>query len=59
MKFLSAKETAAIFKVNPRTLDAWVREGIFPKPLKVTARSQKIWDEADVRAFIQSRKEAS
>ena len=41
--------------VSPATLWRWVREGTFPKPVRLSSRVTA-WRVEDVQAWMQSRK---
>lgn len=41
--------------VSPATLWRWVREGAFPKPVRLSSRVTA-WRVEDVQAWMQSRK---
>jgi predicted DNA-binding transcriptional regulator AlpA len=44
--------------VSPATLWRWVREGIFPKPVRLSSRVTA-WRIEDVEGWIKSRKSES
>lgn len=48
---------AAGINVSRPTLWRWVVEGKFPKPYKISERTTR-WNVGEVRAFIQSKREA-
>ncbi len=44
--------------VSGRTLDAWVRAGRFPKPIRFSRKSQ-VWKLEEVRAALAKLQEGS
>lgn len=54
----STPSKGGLFPVSRATLWRWVKEGRFPAPFKMGARTT-VWDEAEVLAFIEAQKVAS
>ena len=46
------EEVAKRLGIKPNTLDKWVRDGRFKKPLKVGSRGVR-WTEEDVRDYLR------
>jgi len=61
MRLLDSVQTAAMLGITPGTLKFWRHKGRGPAFVKLGNSPQAgvAYDEADVRAFIQSRKFAS
>ncbi len=47
--YLSKKNVAKRAGVHPATIDRWVRERLFPRPLKVSAKGVCRWPERVVQ----------
>ena len=47
-----------LLAVSPATIWRWVREGRFPKPIKL-GKSVTVWDVAEVDAFIARQAQGS
>jgi predicted DNA-binding transcriptional regulator AlpA len=56
-KLLKYEDILSVFKIAPRTLRRWVAESDFPRPIRV-GKSRR-WYEADIVAYIQSKREAA
>lgn len=56
-KLLTSEEILAVFKVSPRTLRRWVRDGSFPKPVR-TGKAKR-WFEQDVADYLARQREAA
>lgn len=58
MRLLDTVQTAALLGISPNTLKLWRHKGRGPRFVKLgdAAQSGVVYDEADVRAFIESRK---
>lgn len=57
-RLMLPKEVAAMFRVNPRTVTRWARDGWLPRE-KTLGGQTRLW-ESDVRALLQHRlKESS
>jgi prophage regulatory protein len=57
MKLLTEKQVCANIGISRRTLLRWRELGKFPQPIQVGERAIR-WDEADITAWIQAKKEA-
>lgn len=49
---LTKKQVAQHLKVSPRTVDRWVRAGLFPPPAKIGDALR--WRREDVDKHVQS-----
>lgn len=58
MRLLNSVQTAALLGISPNTLKLWRHKGRGPRFCKLgdAPQSGVAYDEADVRAFIDSRK---
>ena len=54
MKLLRVKEVVKKTSVGKSTIWAWVKEGKFPKPIKLSDRIS-VWKESDIDAWIESK----
>ena len=52
----STPKKAGLLPVSPATIWRWVRDGKFPKPIKLGA-SVTGWPVEDIHAFVASRRE--
>jgi DNA-binding transcriptional MerR regulator len=50
---LTKAETAALCRVNVRTLERWARAGVGPRQIQVGLR-QKRYNRADVEAYLRT-----
>jgi excisionase family DNA binding protein len=50
---LSLNEVAALVGVTRQTITAWVREGRFPRPLRI-GRRRRFWDRDAVERAMRS-----
>lgn len=56
--FINRKTLHTMVPLSPRTIDALEKAGNFPARFTLTARSV-VWDQDDVLAWMQARKEAA
>jgi prophage regulatory protein len=56
--FYRLPQLKAILNVSSSSIWAWVKQGKFPKPVKL-AENTTAWNAADVEAWAQSRIAAS
>jgi predicted DNA-binding transcriptional regulator AlpA len=58
LRLLDTVQTAALLGISPNTLKLWRHKGRGPRFCKLgdAPQSGVVYDEADVRAFIESRK---
>ena len=61
ISLLTKKQTAAMVGLHPESLMRLVREGRFPRPLKISdaKNSRVMFDQQDVKAWIETRKAAA
>lgn len=57
-KFYRLPQVKAYLGVSGSSIWAWVKQGKFPKPIKLSENTTA-WSAADVEAWAQSRIEAS
>ncbi len=53
--FYSIKEVSERYGVAPKTIWRWIREGRFPKPLKLSPKTAR-WHEAELQAYAEGLK---
>lgn len=51
--FYSIKEVSERYGVAPKSIWRWIREGRFPKPLKLSPKTAR-WREVDLKAYEES-----
>lgn len=56
-RFVRARTLAELLCVHRGTLYRWVREGLIPKPIKLTPGTS-VWRMADVEAVLRDRERA-
>lgn len=54
-RMLDLKEVMARLSVKKSTVYAWVKKGIFPRPVQIGPKASR-WEEAAVEAHIAHRK---
>jgi prophage regulatory protein len=52
--FKSINSLAADYKVHPCTIKRWVRNGVFPKPIKISYGTVR-WRQRDIDAWEISK----
>lgn len=52
--YLTRKEVTSYVKVTRQTLYAWMRKGIFPRPIAVTNR-KNLWRKEDIDKWMGDR----
>lgn len=52
MKLITKDEVAKLFNVRNRTIETWVRNGKFPRPLKIGRHIW--WDEEVLMAWVKN-----
>lgn len=52
-KLLTLKEVCEIFRVTRWTIDNWIKEGRFPKPLR---KGFLRWPEGEIERYIERMK---
>ncbi len=52
-QFLTSDDLASLFRVNRRTLDRWVSEGVIPPPLRFGGTRR--WLRSQVFESVQNR----
>lgn len=55
MNFFADKDMAARYQVSRQTVWRWVREGRFPKPIRLGAAAIR-WSEEDILKWEQEKK---
>lgn len=55
-KVLRREELAKLLGVSLSTINRWVKDGKFPKPIKLGYRVV-VWLSCDVEAFLRKQKE--
>ncbi|WP_368388891.1 helix-turn-helix transcriptional regulator [Marinobacter sp. SS8-8] len=48
--FYSIKEVSKRYGVSPKSIWRWIREGRFPKPVKLAPKTAR-WRETDLQAY--------
>ena len=51
--FYSIKEVSKRYGVAPKTVWRWIREGHFPRPVMLAARTAR-WREEDLQAYEEA-----
>jgi prophage regulatory protein len=51
-KFCSAEEITKKLGISRKTLDNWVKKGLFPSPIKIGRRI--FWKESEIEAYLES-----
>ena len=54
MRFLTKAETAARVRYHPEALMRLVRQGRFPKPVRLAA-TKLVWPEAEIESWQEAR----
>ena len=54
MTLLRVKEVVKKTSVGKSTIWAWVKDGKFPKPIKLSDRVS-VWKESDIDAWIEGK----
>jgi len=54
-RFLTKKSVARRNDVHTGTIDRWVRQGLFPKPVKLSKKGGCRWPEAVIAAWEEAR----
>jgi len=55
-KLASVNDLAEWFAVSPRTIHNWTRQGILPRPKRISPRKQ-LWNVEEVRAALKRLEE--
>lgn len=55
MDLMTYSEVAEIFRVDPRTIKRWVKDGHLPAPISVSHKV-KLFDASDIFKFLRSKK---
>lgn len=53
MKLITKEQVAVLFEVRPRTIEKWVQDGKFPKPLKIGKRVW--WCEDELMTWLKQK----
>lgn len=53
MKLLRIKQVLEIIPISKSTLWAWVKDGRFPEPVRLSARCT-VWRAEDVQSFAEN-----
>lgn len=56
MNLLRVKEVAKKTSAGKSTIWGWVKDGKFPKPIKLSDRIS-VWKESDIDEWIESKKD--
>lgn len=51
--FLRLKQVVELTSISKATIWRWVKNGTFPKPIKITSRVT-VWKSSDIQAYIAS-----
>ena len=51
MKLITKDDVAKLFQVRNRTIEKWVKDGKFPRPLKIGRYVW--WDESELLAWVK------
>jgi prophage regulatory protein len=57
LKYLREKQVLEILPVNRSTLWRWVKQGLFPKPFKVS-KGVTVWRQDQLEAFVNGGENA-
>ena len=52
MKLITKDDVAKMFQVRNRTIEKWVKDGKFPRPLKIGRYVW--WDENELMAWVKN-----
>lgn len=55
--YLNIQEVSAVLKVSRSTLWRWIKEGLFPKPIRLGPKAVR-WKVSDLAAWDRERTEA-
>ena len=50
--FLRMREVLALLRVSRSTLNRWIREGAFPRPVKLGKRAVR-WRRSDIEGWLK------
>ena len=50
--FLRMREVLALLRVSRSTLNRWIREGTFPRPVKLGKRAVR-WRRSDIEGWLK------
>ena len=53
-KFYSAKEIVEKLGISIKTLNNWVKSGIFPSPIKIGRRTK--WEDSTIDEYLKSKR---
>ena len=53
-QYLSIREVIAVLRVSRSTLWRWVKQGLFPKPVRLGPKAVR-WRESDIAAWNRER----
>ena len=51
-RFLGMREVLALLSVSRSTLNRWIREGAFPRPVKLGKRAVR-WRRSDIEGWLK------
>lgn len=54
LKLLRVNELSHDLSMGKSTIWAWVKEGKFPKPIKISPR-MTVWSSADIEAWLANK----